>query len=102
MEGSFTGGWQPELTSYRNMTMSREDYVADAAAAFYAAAFGRCGKLGWKGSDNVSDAYLAYLQRLGVSYLFAGKTELNLKLTLDKLKSLFGIKNASSGRRKYS
>ena len=39
----------------------------------------------------VSDAYLAYLRDIGVSYIFAGKGELDLPLAVEKLKTLFGI-----------
>lgn len=110
MEGSFTGGWQPDLTPYQNIPMERTDYIADTETGFYAVAFDRRGKLGWKSPkivdedpgyggahiievlcENVSDAYLAYLQHIGVSYLFAGETALNIPLALEKLKTQFGI-----------
>lgn len=42
--------------------------------------------------EDALDAYLAYLQSIGVSYIFAGKEELNLSLALDKLYRVFGIK----------
>ena len=41
--------------------------------------------------EDASDAYLAYLQSIGVSYIFAGKEDLNLPLALDKLYRLFSI-----------
>lgn len=110
MEGSFTGGWQPDLTPFAGQTLPREDYVADADARFFAVAFDRRGRLGWQTArivdedpgygdahivevlcEDVSDAYLAYLRSVGVSYLFAGETELDLPLALQKLKRLFGI-----------
>lgn len=40
----------------------------------------------------VSDAYLAHLQAADVSYLFCGKTEVDLPIALDKLRRLVGIK----------
>ena len=111
MESSFTGGWQPDLSPYQNITVGREDYIADTDTGFYAVAFDRYGKLGWKESkiqdedpgyggahiievicEDTSDAYLAYLQSIRASYIFAGKTELDLPLALDKLRNLFGIK----------
>lgn len=110
MEGSFTGGWYPDLAEFVDVKIERKDYVADKEAGFYAVAFDRLGKLGWKGSkivdedpgygnahiievlcEEVSDAYLAYLQKTGVSYVFAGKAEMDLPLALEKLKTLFGI-----------
>lgn len=39
----------------------------------------------------VSPAYLAYLQELGISYLFAGKDRLGCSLLLEKLQESFGI-----------
>ena len=110
MEESFTGGWYPELSNYENKKISREDYIANTNASRYAVAFDRRGRLGWKSSviededpgyggahivevmcENVSDAYLAYLQNIGVSYIFAGKEDMNLKMALEKLNEYFSI-----------
>lgn len=41
-------------------------------------------------TEQVPDSYLAYLHRLGIPYLFAGETELDCGLMLQKLKD-FGI-----------
>lgn len=111
MEESFTHGYQPDLSGFADVVIHREDYIADKDSGFFAVAFDRHGRLGWKtakitdddpGYDNAhivevlcedaSDTYLAYLQSIGVSYIFAGKEELNLSLALDKLYQLFGIK----------
>jgi len=110
MEGSFTGGWTPDLSPFADAKLPREDYVADPSAAFFAVAFDRRGRLGWKTGriededpgyggahivevlcEDAADAYLAYLRSIGVSYLFAGERELDLPLALMKLKKLFGI-----------
>lgn len=110
MEESFTGGWYPDLNKFVNVKMNREDYVANQDADRYAIAFDRKGRLGWKTSriededpgyggthivevlcEEVNDAYLAYLQSVGVSYIFAGKSEMNLELALEKLWSNFFI-----------
>lgn len=110
MEESFTHGWQPDLSPYTGIKMDRTDYIS-RKAPFYAAAFDRKGRLGWKDhmlhdadpgydqaeiievlcSDLVSDEYLAYLRDKGISYLFGGETELNLKLVCEKLGSLLGM-----------
>lgn len=111
MEESFTHGYQPDLSGFADVVIQREDYIADKDAGFFAVAFDRHGRLGWQtakiidddpGYDNAhiievlcedaSDAYLAYLQSIGVSYIFAGKEQLNLLLALYKLYRLFGIK----------
>ena len=41
--------------------------------------------------ENVADAYLAQLQKAGVSYVFAGKDKLDLQLAVQKLKVQYGI-----------
>ena len=110
MESSFTGGWYPDLTAYQGVSIPREDYVADKDAKFFAVSFDRNGRLGWKTPcivdddpgyggahiievmlEGVSDAYLAYLREVGVSYIFAGREEMDILLALEKLRSLFGI-----------
>lgn len=110
MEESFTGGWYPDLGEFENVKIKHEDYIADQNAERYAVAFDRKGKLGWKKDkiededsgydgahiievlcEEVSDSYLAYLQSIGVSYIFAGKTEMNLETALEKLWSNFFI-----------
>jgi riboflavin biosynthesis pyrimidine reductase len=108
MEGSFP---QPPglLAVYDGSPLEREDYVAERAA-FYAVAIDPQGKLWWndrviadtdEGYDgahiievltrNVPDAFLAHLRKKGVSYIFGGKTEMNLAFVVQKLKQLFGI-----------
>ena len=112
MEESFTGGWYPDLSKFTNANVERVDYIANQDATRYAIAFDRKGKLGWKTSkiededpgyggahivevlcEDVEEAYLAYLQSIGVSYIFAGKSEMNLELALEKLWSNFFINN---------
>lgn len=110
MESSFTGGWYPDLADYQGASIPREDYVADKNAKFFAVSFDRKGRLGWKTPcivdddsgyggahivevllEDVSDAYLAYLREVGVSYIFAGKNEMDIEIALEKLSNLFGI-----------
>ncbi len=112
MEESFTGGWYPDLTPLADVSVERKDYVAETSDGRYAVAFDRRGRLGWKDpriededpgygnahiievlcEEGPTDAYLAYLQSTGVSYLFAGKQELDLALALQKLREFFSIK----------
>lgn len=112
MEESFTGGWFPDLDDYKNVKIAHVDYIADTHAERYAVAFDRKGSLGWKVShledtdpgyndchivevltEEVDDAYLAYLQKTGISYIFAGKRELNLGTALEKLTGYFRIQS---------
>jgi len=81
----------------------RTDFVARSDAPGYAIALDPAGKLAWKSSsiddehvitvltEAVSDDYLAFLRSRGVSYLFGGKTALDLRRVLAKLASRFGI-----------
>lgn len=110
MAESFTGGWYPDLKPFEGEVVDREDYIANADAERYAVAFDRRGKLGWQISEiadddpgyggahvievlceSVPNAFLAYLRSIGVSYIFAGKYEMDLEVALDKLCELFGI-----------
>lgn len=102
MEKDFTQGLKPELTPGA-APPDRRDFVADAAATSFAVAIDAHGKLGWAAaaidddhlisvlSEQVSDEYLAYLRRLGVSYIFGGARELDFALVLTKLGELFPI-----------
>lgn len=110
MEGSFTGGWYPELDGYEAVG-DREDFIADDLSGFYAVAFDTHGKLGWKShkivdpdgdpgydgaqivevlSEDVDGRYLSYLRSVGISYIFAGKDSIDVKAALCKLKDLMG------------
>ena len=110
MEGSFTGGWYPDLSAYERG--EKTDYVPDTSSAFYAVAFDTHGKLGWKShaivdpdgdpgydgariievlSEDVDARYLGYLQAQNIPYLFAGKTAIDVETALCKLKAAFGI-----------
>lgn len=110
MEESFTKGWKPDLSGFKGIQMDREDYIANQCAQRYAVAFDGKGKLGWTSAciedevpgyggahiievlcESVSDEMLAYYQKTGVSYVFAGKTELDLEIALDKLIRYFDI-----------
>lgn len=105
MEGSFTQGWYPDLSPYQECAVEPGDYVAETDTKYFAVAFDRRGRLGWKsakisdpdpGYDNAhiievleeaEDAYLAYLRDTGISYIFAD----DVQTALYKLKTLFGI-----------
>lgn len=110
MEGSFTGGYMPELTAYSPKT-SRTDFIPETLTGFYAVAFDPSGRLGWKSNriiDPDGDAgydaaqiievlteqadarYLSYLETMEIPYIFAGETELDVRLALFKLKKFFG------------
>ena len=82
----------------------RKDFIAEHDAGSYAIAIDPSGKLRWEASDidgehvitvlteSVSDDYLAFLQAKGVSYLFGGKSRIDLGNVLRKLRKHFGIR----------
>lgn len=103
MEKDFTDYAKPVIKK-NSEKISRNDFVANANAKTFAIALDGQGKLGWKKPDmqgdhvitilteKVKDGYLAQLQKIGVSYIFAGEKEVNLQTALEKLRGLFGIK----------
>lgn len=82
----------------------RRDFIARRDAKSYAIAIDPSGKLRWKSSsiddehvitvltERVSNAYLAFLQSKGVSYLFGGKSRIDLEKVVAKLAREFGIR----------
>lgn len=107
MEGSFTGGWYPDLTKYEPMKgdgAHYNDFWSDTQSGYYAIAFDPKGKLGWKEAfiddydpgydksqiievltEQVDPRYLTYLQDKNISYFFAGKTEIDVSIALEIL-----------------
>ncbi|MBO0737925.1 MAG: dihydrofolate reductase family protein [Alphaproteobacteria bacterium] len=87
-----------------NQHYPREHWFARRGAAAYGVVLDPCGKIIWGRADiggdpivavlteQVSDAHLAGLREDLVSYLFAGKRELDLALMLDILNRELGIK----------
>ena len=109
MEGSFTGGWYPDLSECSPCDID-EDFIPDKLTGFYAVSFDPKGKLGWKEkfivdddpgygnaqiveviTESVDKRYLGYLREKGIAYIFAGKTEIDVETALAKLKNLMGI-----------
>ena len=104
MEESFTGGWYPDLSKYE--PIEREgghysDYFSDRQTGDYAIAFDPLGRLGWRDAfiedadpgydkaqvvevltERVDGRYLAYLRDRGISYFFAGESEIDVPLAL--------------------
>ena len=102
MEKDFTKGRQPDLQPVA-APLDRRDFVAPHEAESFAIAVDAHGKLGWESAyidddhlivvltEQVSDEYLAYLRRLGISYLFGGAETLDFAVVLDRLARLFPI-----------
>lgn len=84
--------------------IARTHRFVERNAKSYAISIDPRGKVGWKKNEalgshvvevlteSVSDDYLAYLQSVGVSYLFAGKTEIDLQQVVSILGQELGCK----------
>jgi 2,5-diamino-6-(ribosylamino)-4(3H)-pyrimidinone 5'-phosphate reductase len=82
----------------------RTDIVARTAAPGYAVAIDPRGRLRWESgeideehavavlTEAVPDRYLGFLRDRGVSYLFAGRRQVDLPTALRKLRASFGIR----------
>jgi len=102
MEKDFTDFAKPVLKK-GHQKVDREDFIAEYKGNNFAIAIDGQAKLGWHEptmqgdhvitilTESVPDAYLAHLKDIGVSYLFAGNKEVDLKTALRKLRKLFGI-----------
>ena len=97
--------------SYENIkitTPEDDDFVADDHAELYYVSIDTAGEIGWdsgafniRGRDShviellteaTPDEYKAYLREKGVSYVIAGSKELDCRIAMEKLYSLFHIK----------
>lgn len=102
MERDFTGGVQPAPQA-PPQPLAREPFIGNKDATSFAVAVDARGKLGWDSNETggdhiievlteqVSDDYLYYLQQKQISYLFAGKTEVDFAAVLEQLAALFPI-----------
>jgi 2,5-diamino-6-(ribosylamino)-4(3H)-pyrimidinone 5'-phosphate reductase len=84
--------------------MPKEDFVADQPVKSFAVVIDPAGKCFWDTNmvstehvievltEKVLGTYLEHLQSKNVSYIFAGKEELDLEIVLQKLYELFGIR----------
>lgn len=102
MEKDFTDFAEPVIKK-GHQQVSREDFVAPHDTDTFAIAIDGKARLGWNEptmegdhvitilTESVPDGYLAHLQDIGVSYIFAGATEIELETALAKLRKLFGI-----------
>lgn len=114
MEGSFTGGYYPDLSCYEPVIHSHGlkcDFTPDDMTGFYAVAFDPKGKLGWKSNkiidpdgdpgydgaqiievltEQADERYLGYLESMKIPYIFAGENEIDVDLALTKLKTVIG------------
>src|SRR4051794_20335272 len=84
-------------------SIGKKDFVGAHTAKTFAVAIDPSGKCRWDSNmvstehvievltEKVSTAYLKHLRDRQVSFIFAGKTSIDLKVALTKLNKLFGI-----------
>jgi 2,5-diamino-6-(ribosylamino)-4(3H)-pyrimidinone 5'-phosphate reductase len=105
MEQHFAAGVRPEAELARQHAGApREDLIAPGAHESFAFALDSRGRLLWDSGDldgdhvvailteRVSDQYLAALRERGVSYLLAGREDVDLALALEKIGERFGVR----------
>lgn len=111
-DANFTHHRQPDLDK-NAAPVPDGDFVAVPDAEKYYVSIDPSGKLGWESPDltyrttrahvlevltgRASNAYKAFLRRLGISYIIAGEDDLDYEILLSKLKDLFGIETLMLG-----
>ncbi len=110
MAGSYSDGLAGKLP-HSNTVLPKEDYIAQPEFGNYIVSFDPEGVLGFNGpyiekkgrakahiievlTEKVSNDYLNYLRKNGISYIFAGKEIIDCKVVLEKINTLFGVKRA--------
>ena len=107
IDENFTFYEKPKLRENAPVIL-HDDYVAVSNGENYIVAADPSGRLGWKQNyveyagrpkayvieiltEQVSDAYLAFLREKEISYIFAGTDVIDFTVAVKQLKSLFGI-----------
>lgn len=111
-DDNFTNYRKPELDE-NAPTVPEGDFVAVPHAERYYVSVDPSGKLGWESNTltyidttahvlevvttKASNAYKAFLRKLGISYIIAGEDSLDYALAMEKVKTLFGIETLMLG-----
>src|SRR5438552_772572 len=101
----FAGGLRSDADVAREYSgPAREDFSTPGEHESFAVAIDPGGRLAWRSNDidgdhviavlceRVSDEYLAFLRERGVSFVLAGKNDVDLALALEKIGARFGIR----------
>lgn len=110
-DDNFTFGRKPNLDE-NAPAVPAGDFVAEKTVMYYVS-IDPSGRLGWESgtltyedttahvlevlTGKASNAYKAFLRKLGISYIVAGEDGLDYALALEKLKTLFGIETLMLG-----
>ena len=111
-DDNFTFYKTPELDEHAP-EVPAGDYIAQPDFGMFYVSVDPHGKLGWESAtlhygdttahvievltERASNAYRAFLRKKGISYILAGKTELEYALALSKLKEKFHIETLMLG-----
>ncbi len=111
-DDNFTNYRKPELNEDAP-AVPEGDFVAERYTEKYYVSVDPSGKLGWKSSTmtykdtnadvlevltgKASNAYKAFLRKLGISYIIAGEDSLDYAVVMEKVKTLFGIETLMLG-----
>lgn len=104
---NFTHYRKPDLDENAS-AVPEGDHVAVADAPMYYVSVDGSGRLGWESNtlrykdrppahvievltEKASNAYRAFLRKMEISYIVAGKDQLDCQVAVEKLKTLFGI-----------
>ncbi len=111
-DDNFTFYQKPDLDE-NAAVVPEGDFLAQPDFGMFYVSIDPHGRLGWKNStlhyvdttahvievltEQAGNSYKAFLRKLGISYIIAGKTELDLHLVLSKLKEKFHIETLMLG-----
>lgn len=111
-DDNFTNYRKPELDE-NAPTVPEGDFVAESHTDKYYVSVDPSGKLGWESNTltyidttadvlevltgKASNAYKAFLRKLGISYIIAGEESLDYTVAMEKVKTLFGIETLMLG-----
>ena len=104
-------GFKPDLTPFAHAKVDYSDNIATKPDyKLFSVVLDRKGVIGWKKpvtfesmegfngahvievlTEKAPKPFIAYCKSIGISYIFAGKEEIDLKIALKKLKKYFGI-----------
>ena len=105
-------GYKPDLTPFKDAKVDYTDNIATKPEyKLFNVVLDRKGVIAWKKSvtfesmegfngahiievltEKASKPFIAYLKSVGISYIFAGKEEIDLNLALKKLKKILELK----------
>lgn len=111
-DDNFTHYEKPELDDTA-APVPAGDFAAQPGAGMFYVSVDPSGKLGWKQNEltyidttahvievltgKATNAYKAFLRKLGISYIIAGEDSLDFGVALEKLRTLFGIETLMLG-----